>query len=38
VILLVLGIIGEYVSRIFSLHNDRPQFSVKELLAVEPPR
>jgi glycosyltransferase involved in cell wall biosynthesis len=32
VILLVLGIIGEYVSRIFTLHNDRPQFSVKELL------
>ena len=32
VILLVLGIIGEYISRIFSLHNDRPQFSVRETL------
>lgn len=37
VILLVLGIIGEYVSRIFSLHNDRPQFSIKELLDTEKP-
>ena len=32
VILLVLGIIGEYISRIFSLHNARPQFSIKEIL------
>lgn len=32
VILLVLGIIGEYISRIFSLHNERPQFSVREVV------
>ena len=31
VILLVLGIIGEYISRIFTLHNEKPQFSVREL-------
>ncbi len=31
VILLVLGIIGEYISRIFSLHNARPQFSIREI-------
>jgi undecaprenyl-phosphate 4-deoxy-4-formamido-L-arabinose transferase len=32
-ILMVLGIIGEYISRIFTLNNERPQFSVKETLA-----
>ncbi len=31
IILLVLGIISEYISRIFSLNNERPQFSVKEV-------
>lgn len=31
VILLVLGIISEYISRIFSLHNERPQYSVREI-------
>jgi glycosyltransferase involved in cell wall biosynthesis len=31
VILLVLGIVGEYISRIFALNNARPQFSVKEI-------
>ena len=31
VILIVLGIIGEYISRIFTLNNERPQFSVKEV-------
>ena len=31
-ILMVLGIIGEYISRIFTLNNERPQFSVKETL------
>lgn len=31
IILLVLGIISEYISRIFSLTNERPQFSVKEV-------
>jgi polyisoprenyl-phosphate glycosyltransferase len=35
VILLVLGIIGEYISRIFSLHNERPQFSIKEVVASD---
>jgi len=32
-ILMVLGIIGEYISRIFTLNNERPQFSVKEVLS-----
>jgi len=35
VILIVLGIIGEYISRIFTLNNERPQFSVKEVQGAE---
>ena len=31
-ILMVLGIIGEYISRIFTLNNERPQFYVREVL------
>jgi len=33
VLLLVIGVIGEYISRIYSLQNDKPQFSIQEVLA-----
>lgn len=29
--LLVIGIIGEYVSRLYSLQNEKPQYSIKEI-------
>jgi len=31
VILMVIGVVGEYISRIFALQNDKPQFSIKEI-------
>jgi undecaprenyl-phosphate 4-deoxy-4-formamido-L-arabinose transferase len=31
IILLVMGILGEYVSRIYQLQNDKPQYSIKEI-------
>lgn len=31
VFLWVMGIVGEYVNRIFSLQNDKPQYSIKEI-------
>jgi glycosyltransferase involved in cell wall biosynthesis len=36
--LLMLGIIGEYVGRIFILLNRKPQASIRELLPAKPPR
>lgn len=32
IMLLVMGILGEYISRIFQLQNDRPQFSINEVI------
>jgi len=32
VLLLILGVMGEYLSRLYSLQNNRPQFSIKEIL------
>ena len=32
VLLLILGVIGEYLSRLYALQNSRPQFSIKEIL------
>lgn len=32
ILLLILGVIGEYLSRLYSLQNNRPQFSIRELL------
>lgn len=32
IILLVMGVIGEYLSRLFSLQNNKPQYSIKELI------
>ncbi len=30
--LLVIGVIGEYLSRLYSLQNDKPQYSIKQML------
>ena len=30
--LLVIGVIGEYVSRLYSVQNEKPQYSVKEII------
>jgi len=32
ILLLILGVIGEYLTRLYSLQNNRPQFSVRESL------
>jgi undecaprenyl-phosphate 4-deoxy-4-formamido-L-arabinose transferase len=32
VLLLVVGVIGEYIGRLYTLQNDKPQYSVKEIL------
>lgn len=31
IVLLVIGVIGEYISRMYSLQNDKPQFSIKKI-------
>ncbi len=32
ILLIVLGVVGEYISRIYSLQNDKPQFSIRKKL------
>jgi polyisoprenyl-phosphate glycosyltransferase len=32
VLLLVVGVIGEYIGRLYTLQNDKPQYSVREVL------
>lgn len=32
VLLLVIGVVGEYISRLYSLQNEKPQYSIKHIL------